>query len=140
MKVFINCWYRNVMDNSFVESLTDVNVDGIELSIDYPLCFTQEIPDAFINAVRREGLEIGLHLPWREVFLASPILEIRKLSERIIAKIVSSVANRLDPAYLIIHLSTNQSWCGPEDRFCLNAAGSSLKALSQLSARFKLAY
>jgi len=133
MKVFINCWYRNVMNHDFIESLTGINADGIELSIDYPLFFTQEIPDVFFDAIHREGLEVGLHLPWREVFLASPIPEIRRLSERIITGVVTSVTSKLDPLYFVVHLSTNQSWCGPKDQLCLEAAGKSLENLSQLS-------
>jgi len=133
MKVFINCWYRNIMNHSFMKSLTRINVDGVELSIDYPLLFTQEIPDVFIDAMHREGLKVGLHLPWREVFLASPVSEIRRLSERIISGIVTSVASKLDPLYFVVHLSTNQSWCGPKDRLCLEAASKSLETLSQLS-------
>ena len=133
MKVFINCWYRNIMNHSFMESLTRINADGIELSIDYPLLFTQEIPNVFIDAIHREGLEVGLHLPWREVFLASPISEIRRLSERIISGVVTSVTSKLDPLYFVVHLSTNQSWCGPKDQLCLEAASKSLETLSQLS-------
>ena len=133
MKVFINCWYRNIMNHSFMESLTRINADGIELSIDYPLLFTQEIPNVFIDAIHREGLEVGLHLPWREVFLASPIPEIRRLSERIISGVVTSVTSKLDPLYFVVHLSTNQSWCGPKDQLCLEAASKSLETLSQLS-------
>ncbi len=121
------------MNHSFVESLAKINVDGIELSIDYPLLFTQEIPDAFIDAIRKEGLEVGLHLPWRETFLASPIPEIRRLSERIVSGIVTSVTSKLDPLYFVVHLSTNQSWCGPKDQLCLEAASKSLESLSQLS-------
>jgi len=121
------------MNHSFVENLTRINADGIELSIDYPLLFTQEIPNTFIDVVRREGLEVGLHLPWREVFLASPIPEIRRLSERITSSVITSVTSKLDPLYFVMHLSTNQSWCGPKDNLCLEAASESLKTLSQLS-------
>ena len=133
MKVLVNCWYRNITNRDFINDLVKVNANGVELSIDYPLLFAREVPDAFIDFIRKEGLEVGLHLPWREIFLASPIPEVRKLSEKVILRIMTSAANKVEPLYFVVHLSTNQSWCGPKDQLCLEAASASLKNISQLS-------
>jgi len=64
------------MNHSFVENLTRINADGIELSIDYPLLFTQEI----LHVIKASGmvLEIntsGLRKPVAELYPSSAILQ-----------------------------------------------------------------
>ncbi len=136
MKVLINCWFKDIanekLSNAFLNGITELGFDGIELSIDYPLLFRCSIPNYLVNGLRDRGLILSVHLPWREIYLASPISEVRDAAVRTISRIIRQVS-RLGPEYLITHLSTDQAFCGEDDTDCVKASLESIKHLVKLS-------
>ncbi|MCX8208445.1 MAG: sugar phosphate isomerase/epimerase [Sulfolobales archaeon] len=129
MKVYVTLWYKDFRRRSVVEEVLDGGFDGFELSLDYPLCGTlrlERIPQ--IKDLSKAGLGTGIHLPWREVYLASPIEEIRRTSLNYVVKCLAE-AMPLNPTYAVLHLVTDQATCSNGEELCLSAAVSSLEVL-----------
>ncbi len=132
MKVLYSSWGRDVdRENDFIEFLNKIGFDGIEFSLDYPYCHTRNPPKEFLADIEREGLIYGLHLPWRDLSLASPIPEVREASVQVIKKCVEMLSG-LNPLYFLAHLTTDQTDCGFRDKECINAGIESLRELMPL--------
>lgn len=133
MKVFYPSWYKDLEKISdFINELRNVGFDGVEFSIDYPLCYKKPITKEFFMTLKKEGLLYGIHLPWRDISLASPIEEIRKASVSSTMECLREIID-LEPYYVLIHVTTEQSDCGFRDRDCINAGRKSLTEISDLT-------
>ncbi len=132
--VLYSGWYRNFgrMDEKsikeFISRLKDAHFDGLELSIDYPIYFKSNVHELIADYLRHEGLYLGIHLPWRDIELASPIEEVRISSLNTIVKCMNSLSN-VRPKYYVLHLTTEQDYCGYMNRDCVNAAVKSLNII-----------
>ncbi len=132
--ILTSIWYRDLGRSAddikyLIKRVRESYLDGIELSIDYPLLHKREIPKVIGTYLRHEGMYLTIHLPWRDLELASPLNEIRKASLRIILNSIEELAV-LEPTYFITHLTTEQDNCGYMCRDCIDAAKESVSALS----------
>jgi len=132
--ILYSAWYRNFASFSsesirnFISKLKDTHFDGIELSIDYPLYFKVSAQELVTHYLKHEGLYLSIHLPWRDLELASPVEEIRKASLNVVLKCINELS-KLEPRYFILHLTTEQDFCGYMNKDCIKSAKESLSEI-----------
>lgn len=82
----------------------------VEVSLDYPWIYGLRNEEAKIlrRAAREWGFEVGIHAPWRDVNLASPIREIWEASLSLLTSPVKRVAEALEAVYVNLHISTGE--------------------------------
>jgi len=133
MRIGYTIWYKDLRDLDYlVNELSKAEFDLIELSIDYPLCFKMGLPMETLRYFIKKGFSIGIHAPWRDIELASPISKIREASvEAIIHSI--RLLNGIDVKYVVLHVTTEQAFCGYRDRECLDAAEQSLYTIIEIA-------
>lgn len=102
-------WYG---DKNLEQTITQVFRAGfnyIELSLDYPWPFKDIEKLRLIRKLANDySLRLGIHGPWRDVALASPIENIRRASIEVYCKVIDT-AIELEANYLNIHLATIQA-------------------------------
>jgi len=132
--ILYSAWYRNFTSfnledvRNFINKLKDAYFDGIELSIDYPLYFKVKTQEVITYYLKHEGLYLSIHLPWRDLELASPIEEVRTASLSIILKCIDELS-KLEPKYFVLHLTTEQDFCGYMNKDCIASAKRSLEQI-----------
>lgn len=114
--------------SELIASLFDAGFDHVEVSIDSPLDLGDPELSGIVEAVRGAGLSLGFHAPWKEVFIASPVEEIRSSSTSVVAKILGW-AQRYDPEYVVVHGSSDQAVCSKKEDLCIDSLARSLEAL-----------
>jgi len=112
-----------------VSSLLDAGFDHVEVSIDSPLDLGDPDLTGVVEAVRRAGLSLGFHSPWKEIFIASPVEEIRSSAVSVLAKILDW-AQRYDPEYTVVHGSSEQDVCSKREDLCIDSLARSLELLA----------
>ncbi|GEM_PF-892460 len=133
VKILLNCWLKNLSNiDSFVRSAINLNVDGVELSLDYPLTLSSPESRRLAKLLADNNLLLAVHLPWREVHLASPIREVRLASLKVV-RTALGISEYVPIEYVLTHLSTNQAFCGPNDRVCIDASVESLASIAELA-------
>ncbi|NAZ13339.1 MAG: hypothetical protein GU359_04200, partial [Desulfurococcales archaeon] len=108
IKLGYSVWKKDV---SRIEELTsefiEQGLDHVEIDIDSLLdlddnTWIMRFKDVFSSY----NISIGVHAPWREIHLASPLDDIREASEKIIIKILEILDKLdIDYDYIIIHPS-----------------------------------
>lgn len=131
VKIGYTIWYKDFKDiKEKVVSLMKLGFNYLELSLDYPLHDKEDMLKTF-NEVRESlNIDLGIHAPWRDVRLASPIDSVRVGSLNYVMRVISKTSF-LNPSYILVHLSTNQAAC-EEDNSCIEAAIESLKKLNEI--------
>jgi len=87
----------------------EAGFDFIELSFDYPWPLPDtSTPKSIVKALRAVGLDLAIHGSWRDIRLASPIVEVREASTKYIIKTLE-IAKELNPMYIVFHVSTDQA-------------------------------
>ncbi len=133
MKVLYSIWLKDLNNaGELLKAIKKAGFTGVELSVDYPLCHDMEVPGAFLTELRRRGYVYSFHLPWRDLALSSPIEELRRSSVKEISRCVKEL-QAFKPEYFVIHLTTNQAFCGYRDRKCIQAGINSLNELLPLA-------
>ncbi len=134
MKIHVTLWYKDFRRSSLVREVAEGGFDGFELSLDYPLCGgpakLEEL--AQIRDLLGLGLGAAVHLPWREIYLASPVEEIRRVSLDYTVRCLEDVG-RLEPAYAVLHLTADQAVCFDSVERCVSAAAESLGVLARVA-------
>lgn len=120
-----------------IKDLIDSGMDHAEISVDSPLDIEIDDLRSVANAVRDAGASLGIHLPWRELFLASPVEELRSASTAVIARVINQLL-RHEPSYFVIHGSSDQWVCSKHEDLCLNSLKRSLEELSGITDRIAL--
>ncbi len=136
VKVLISCWLGDLNDigvSGFVKAVRSLGVDGIELSLDYPLTLNSPKSRELMRLLLSHNLSLAIHLPWREVHLASPIEDVRLASLKVARRSLGTYDAMLNVEYILTHLSTKQAFCGRDDEECVKAAVKSLTALAMLA-------
>jgi endonuclease IV len=114
--------------SSLVGELMEAGFDHVELSIDSPLdLYGDEIP-VIADTARKAGLSLGIHIPWREIFLASPVEEIRSASSRVVRSIIENTY-RYEPSYYVLHGSSDQPICSKNEDICISSLGKSIEEI-----------
>lgn len=134
-KVFVTLWFKDFRRADLPGELVEGGFDGFELSLDYPVCGRikpTELPH--LRDLLGSGLEVAVHLPWREIYLASPIEEVRRTSLDYVAKCLEE-AGPVEPKYAVLHLVTDQAVCSDSLESCVSASVRSLEPLAELAER-----
>ena len=103
-------WYGsgNLLD--YIEYCYDVGFNLIEVSLDYPWpeSFYVEYP-SLKETLEKYGLKLGVHVPWRDIHLASPRWEICEASIKTILRLVKEICSLgLEPEYVCVHIDTRE--------------------------------
>ncbi len=133
MKVYVTLWFKDFRRSDLVSEVTGGGFDGFELSLDYPLCGPtrlEEVPQ--LGDLLRSGLRVAVHLPWREIYLASPVEEVRRVSLDYTTRCLEEV-RRIEPDYGLLHVITDQAVCSDSVEECVSAAARSLEMLSRIA-------
>ena len=102
-------WYGDKNLEHTIASVARAGFNYIELSLDYPWPFKQVDKLKQIRRYTQEySLRIGLHGPWRDIALASPIESVRKAGLEVYRRVIE-VAVDLEANYLNLHLATAQA-------------------------------
>jgi len=127
MKVFYSAWLKDFeKDPRLLAEARSSGFEGIELSLDYPACYRGDEVFKVFSRFLQEELTFGVHLPWRDIALSSPLEGVRSASVKEIVQCAKKIIN-FNPEYLVLHVSTDQAFCGYRNRDCLNSAIKSLK-------------
>lgn len=132
MKFLGSLWYKELLNPyDSLNKTVLTGFDGAEVSIEYPLLDKQGID---INALSdfSNNYYLGIHLPWRDVSLASPIPEIRDGALKYIKRIIS-VLDRAEPQYFVLHVTTASLECRNSLR-CIETASNTLTMLTKETA------
>jgi len=124
IKLGYSVWKKDV---SRIEELTsefiEQELDHVEIDIDSLLdlddnTWIMRFKDVFSSY----NISIGVHAPWREIHLASPLDDIREASEKIIIKILEILDKLdIDYDYIIIHPSSEQPICSENSIKCIES-------------------
>jgi len=132
LKVLYSIWLKDLNnEGELLRAIEKAGFTGVELSVDYPLCHDIGLPEAFLTELNKRGYVYSFHLPWRDLALSSPIEEIRRSSVKEIIRCIREL-QAFKPEYFVIHLTTNQAFCGYRDRKCVQAGINSLNKLLPL--------
>ena len=102
-------WYGDKNIEHILAQVFRAGFNYIELSLDYPWPFKDRERLELIHKVAQDySLRIGIHGPWRDIALASPIEGIRRASLDVYRNVIE-VAAELEANYLNIHLATVQA-------------------------------
>jgi sugar phosphate isomerase/epimerase len=134
LRVYVTVWFRDFSRAGLASELGTGGFDGVELSLDYPLC-REGLQDPAVEGLRGLGLELAVHLPWREVHLASPIEEVRATSLRYVVECLRSSA-RLEPRYAVLHVTTDQAVCSSDTGLCLSRAVESVRQVAGVAEEY----
>lgn len=106
-------WYKSkVVERGFWEKAVESGFDLVEIAVDYPWPWEGLFARAVEHA-KAYGLKTSLHLPWRDISLASPYPQVRRGSVSTLSSILEHVS-RWDFEYAVMHVSTLE-WI-PEHR------------------------
>lgn len=125
-------WYKELSEP--YESLNKTvlaGFDGAEVSIEYPLLDEKDVDIIALHDFSRNYF-LGVHLPWRDVNLASPIPEIRDGALRYLQRVIS-VLDRAEPRYYVLHVTTSSIGCRNSIK-CVEKAASVLTELSKVTS------
>lgn len=101
-------WYGDKNIEQVLASIARAGFSYIELSLDYPWPFKHlDKLETIVKLAQEYSLKIGIHGPWRDIALASPLESIRRASVEVYRSLMERVAS-LDPLYLNVHLATSQ--------------------------------
>ncbi len=129
MKAYYSVLLRDLnKDSKTLEAIEDAGFDGVEVSLEYPICYKESIDGVAIERLKEEGLLYSFHMPWRDFALASPIESIREASLSEFMRCCRLIS-RFNPTHLVLHVSTNQSYCGFNYRECIEAGRKSLEKI-----------
>jgi sugar phosphate isomerase/epimerase len=129
IKFLGSLWYKELVNP--YESLNRTvlaGFDGAEISIEYPLLDEHELDISALTDFSSK-YRLGVHLPWRDVNLATPIPEIREGTFKYIKRVVS-LLDRADPDYYVLHVTTASLECRHSLR-CIKIAADILTRLSK---------
>ncbi|MEM4491871.1 MAG: TIM barrel protein [Sulfolobales archaeon] len=130
MKVYVTVWFKDFRRRELSSELVEGGFDGFELSLDYPICERIKLKDIpQIKDLLRSGLEASVHLPWREIYLASPIDEVRKTSLSSVLKCFEE-SRIIEPRYAVLHVVTDQAICSDSIEECITASRKSIESLT----------
>lgn len=129
MLISFNVWLKDLSGfKALSKEISKAGFNGVELSLDYPLCFEEDIPRYVIDALNVEGLTLGIHLPWRDIALASPIEYVREASLKAVSQCLNKIRG-LKIEYVLTHVTTDQVECGYKDLKCIESGRKSLEFL-----------
>ncbi len=111
-KYGIPIWIGNVFDNIIkkIDTFREFGLDFVELSIDYPWPYKQvDLLEKTVSTIMKNGLLIGVHMPWRDLPFATPY---NLIGEAVLSTIreVTEKLRSLTPSleYILVHPSTMQ--------------------------------
>ncbi len=135
-EVFGTVWYEDLRELvKVISSLQDAGFDGVEVSLDYPLVhggLLESKLEEFLRGVVDAGLKLAIHAPWRDLNISSPVREVSITSLKLISEALERALKLAEVEYVVIHLTTNQKYCGFRDKECIKASIENLEVLERL--------
>ena len=128
-------WQGDLSSKDIIDEVVKAEFNFIELSLDYPWPLKDlDRLHELVNRAKDLNLKIGVHGPWRDVSLASPIESIRRASLKIYEN-VFEIAGKIDALYVNVHLISRQAFHISKDieNDLVNAAMESVNRLVELS-------
>jgi len=95
--------------------------DYVELSLDYPLVFQEDKLGEAVEELKRIGLGVSFHAPWRGIDLASPWEGIRAASVELVKRSID-LASKYGAEYVVYHVTTSEKLT-PDVREAVMEAG-----------------
>jgi endonuclease IV len=117
--------------SELVSKLIEAGYDHVEVSIENPMDLEDPGLSLVINAIKSTGLRIGFHAPWKELYIASSVEEIRSASVDVLAKVLRGIL-RFEPEYFVLHGSSEQNICSKNEDLCLAQLGKSMESLLKI--------
>ncbi|MCD6488542.1 MAG: sugar phosphate isomerase/epimerase [Desulfurococcales archaeon] len=111
-KIGLPFWYgtaKTISDlDALFKFLKNNDICFLELSIDYPWPYRdKDLLDKVFKTAQKHGLELGIHAPWRDIFLASTYSKIRASSlETVIESLIGIEYAQV--SYIVLHVTTMQ--------------------------------
>lgn len=101
-------WHKNPLKKEDFDTLMLSGFKYAEISMDFPWPYWQA--DKFegqIKSIKEAGMKIGVHLPWKDINLASPYDEVREGAMNYLLKLLE-VLRKHEIEYAIAHISTRE--------------------------------
>lgn len=133
MKIYQTVWFKDFRRTGLLSELVKGGFDGFELSLDYPLCVYDVEAVGKLRDLLDSGLELAIHLPWREMYLASPVEEVREVSLRYVIRCLTYIG-KLNPEYAVLHLVSDQAVCSDNPELCISASVKSLEVVGKVAS------
>lgn len=110
MRAGFSIWHKSqTSDPSFWNLALQAGFELVEIALDYPWPWERSFNNIARRALR-EGLDVGLHAPWRDLRLASPLRDVREGSSRAVLEAIDKVLSvGIDFHYIVLHVSS-QEW------------------------------
>lgn len=132
VKFLGSLWYKELVNayESFNRTLL-AGFDGAEVSVEYPLLDEKSIDVSTLSDFS-SNYYLGIHLPWRDINLASPLPEVRDGALKYLLRVIS-VLEKVEPQYFVLHMSTESLGCRNSVK-CVETAASTLRDLVRETA------
>ena len=111
VRIGVPVWPGTRKLGEFLACAWSLGADYVEVSLDYPWMngLRLEEEKALRKAVREWGFRVGIHGPWRDVALASPIDLVWEASVKLFRERIGDVASTLEADYINIHVTTEEN-------------------------------
>lgn len=109
LRIGFNVWYGDQPLYPVLRDCYEVGYDHVELAIDYP--WTEglgKVEEELRRALRDFNLTLGVHAPWRDVALASPVPELREAAVKVVKRVID-LATRLRADYVNTHVTSSEA-------------------------------
>ncbi len=129
-------WRKDIeRAEDLINELVAYSLDHVEIDID-SLFDLEDL--AWINKFRslleKYNISIGVHGPWKELYIASPQIEIREAAIKVIEKIIDKLSE-LNYEYIVLHPSSDNPICQDNVMYCINALADSISRLLEKDQR-----
>ncbi len=138
IRIGFSAWLRDLEKlKDLLSEAANIGLNHVELSIDYPFGFEKpELVVEVCRAVIDMGFTLSIHAPWREIYLASPIPEIRHASINVVKKFIE-LAGKANVNYVVLHIASDQPYCKTSvPNPCILAAIESLNILIECAENY----
>lgn len=131
-------WKRDVSRaGQLIQDLVETGIDHVEIDIDSILDLEdREWLRELAGVLYRENMTIGVHAPWKELYIASPVEEVREASVKILTRLVRALRDTgIDYEYIVLHPSSEQPVCTENTMRCLESLKRSLEGIMRETER-----
>ncbi|MEM4749976.1 MAG: TIM barrel protein [Sulfolobales archaeon] len=121
-----------------VEEFIVVGIDHVEIDIDSIL--ELEKPEwlrTFRDLLSSYRISIGFHGPWKEIYIASPVEDVRRASVEIIRKTIQRLreVGVSEYEYIVLHGASEQPLCDEDPSLCISSLARSMEELLKLDQK-----
>jgi endonuclease IV len=129
-------WRKDIeRAEDLINELISYSLDHVEIDID-SLFDLEDLTwiSKFRSLLEKYNISIGIHGPWKELYIASPQVEIREAAIKVIEKVIDKL-NNLNYEYIVLHPSSDNPICQDNVIYCINALADSISRLIEKDQR-----